>query len=202
MRPLPVYSMAKKWTNKNLPGALHFVTGNINTRLPFFRRDDACLVFLEELQNLKTKRECKIVAFVIMPDHIHLIANLRDGKVRKWTGALKSLTARRLIEIAPPDCFRKNESENQFWQESFKALPLWSDWMIWQKINYIHSNPLKAKLADSAKDYRWSSFRSFYKMECEKFLQVDSDWWWEDDVRKLSEAMAEWDEELKEKYEK
>jgi len=57
-------------------------------------------------------------------------------------------------------------------------------------------------LADSAKDYRWSSFRSFYKMECEKFLQVDSDWWWEDDVRKLSEAMAEWDEELKEKYEK
>ena len=33
--------------------------------------------------------------------------------------------------------------------------------MIWQKINYIHANPVKAKLVASAKDYRWSSFRAF-----------------------------------------
>jgi hypothetical protein len=34
--------------------------------------------------------------------------------------------------------------------------------MIWQKINYIHANPLKARLVRSAKDYYWSSFCSFY----------------------------------------
>ena len=34
--------------------------------------------------------------------------------------------------------------------------------MIWQKINYIHRNPVKAGLVKSAKDYYWSSFRSFY----------------------------------------
>ena len=33
--------------------------------------------------------------------------------------------------------------------------------MIWQKINYIHANPLKARLVRSAKDYYWSSFRSW-----------------------------------------
>ncbi|MGI8884105.1 MAG: REP-associated tyrosine transposase [Pyrinomonadaceae bacterium] len=194
--------MAKKWTNRNLAGALHFVTGNVQNRLPIFRQEMACSAFLEECQNLKIKRECKLIAFVLMPDHIHLIVNPRDGKIREWTGALKSLSAKRLTEIAPKDGFLKNESEQQVWQESFKDLPLWSNWMIWQKINYIHNNPLKAKLVDSAKDYRWSSFRSFYKMEAEEILQVDKEWWWADDVQKLKRAMAEWDKELEEKREK
>jgi hypothetical protein len=35
-------------------------------------------------------------------------------------------------------------------------------WMIWQKINYIHANPVKADLVNSAKDYRWTSFHAFY----------------------------------------
>jgi len=33
---------------------------------------------------------------------------------------------------------------HQVWQESFKGMALWSAWMIWQKINYIHANRVKA----------------------------------------------------------
>ena len=62
--------------------------------------------------------------------------------------------------------------------------------MIWQKINYIHANPVKAKLVSSAKDYRWSSFQAFYSGS-EKPLKVDQDWWWTDDSKKLSKAMKE-----------
>ena len=194
--------MSKKWSNKNLPGALHFVTGNVHKRLPVFKNEFACLAFMEECQNLKIKRECKLVAFVIMPDHIHLIVNPRDGNIREWIGSLKSLSAKHLVKISPKNLFLKNNGENQVWQESFKALPLWSNWMIWQKINYIHNNPLNAGLVDSAKDYKWSSFRGFYQEETDKLLQIDKDWWWEDDVRKLSKAMAEWNRELEEKADK
>jgi hypothetical protein len=107
---------------------------------------------------------------------------------------LKSLSARRLIEIAPPNYFLKNTSnvfEHQVWQLNFKALPLWSNWMIWQKINYIHANPVKARLADPAKDYRWTSFRAFYFEENDSLLEIDKDWWWPDDVQKLERAMNE-----------
>jgi hypothetical protein len=62
--------------------------------------------------------------------------------------------------------------------------------MIWQKINYSHANPLKAGLARSAKEYCWSSFRSFYS-QCSETLGVDLDWWWPDDSEKLSKAMKE-----------
>jgi len=48
--------------------------------------------------------------------------------------------------------------------------------MIWQKINYIHANPVKAALVPSAKDYYWSSFPAFYSGS-EKLLKVDQEWW-------------------------
>ena len=62
--------------------------------------------------------------------------------------------------------------------------------MIWQKINYIHANPVKAKLVNTAKDYKWSSFRAFYAESSEP-LPVDHDWWWDDDSEKLSKAVKE-----------
>jgi hypothetical protein len=83
-----------------------------------------------------------------------------------------------------------SEGFYQVWQESFKAVPLWSAWMIWQKINYIHANPVKAGLVSSAKDYRWSSFNAFYSGSDEP-LKVDQQWWWADDSEKLSKAMKE-----------
>ena len=62
--------------------------------------------------------------------------------------------------------------------------------MIWQKINYIHANPVKAALVKAGKDYEWSSFRSFYS-QAEADLSVDRDWWWQDDVEKLSRAVRQ-----------
>ncbi len=63
--------------------------------------------------------------------------------------------------------------------------------MIWQKIHYIHANPVKAGLSKSAKDYRWTSFRAFYEGTGEPIAIDAKDWWWPDDVRKLAEAMGE-----------
>ena len=135
--------MTKKWSNLNLPGALHYVTGNI----------------------------------------------------KGFTGALKSLTARKIIGVSKEQQFQqlksdKGSSIHQLWQESFKALPLWSAWLIWQKINYIHANPVKARLVPSARDYAWSSFRAFYGISTEP-LVVDRDWWWPEDSAKLSKAVKE-----------
>ena len=62
--------------------------------------------------------------------------------------------------------------------------------MIKQKINYIHANPVKAKLVKSARDHYWSSFRSFYS-EGDELLAVDREWWWPDDAEKFSKALKE-----------
>ena len=179
--------MAKKWTNRNLPVVLHYVTGNVDKRRQIFRQDSNCVAFLEEIQAGRHKYESRLICFVVMPDHFHLVVNPRDGDIQNWIGELKSLSARRLVAANPPGLFRKNEEVNQVWQESFRTLRLWSNWMVWQKINYIHNNPLRAGLVDSARDYRWSSFRSFYHLEHEELLSVDNEWFYPEDAERLKE---------------
>jgi REP element-mobilizing transposase RayT len=170
--------MARKWSNHNLPGALHFVTGNFLDRVPVFKQDPCCKSFINTLATLLNEWPCKLIAYVLMPDHTHLIVNPKDGRIKEFTGQLKSLSARAIVQTANGINFKfdPKESSHLVWQESFKATPLWSAWMIWQKINYIHANPVKACLVNSAKDYRWSSFRAFYS-EAAVDLKVDQDWW-------------------------
>ena len=62
--------------------------------------------------------------------------------------------------------------------------------MIKQKIDYIHSNPVRAKLVNSAKDYAWSSFAAYHWQDQDP-LPVDTEWWWPDDSEKLSKAIKE-----------
>ena len=185
--------MARKWSNQNLPGALHFVTGTLLNRIPIFKRADCCETFFEILGKLLHEWPAKLISYVTMPDHIHLIVNPRDGDIKGFCGALKSIAAQKIVAVTSDPRFLRDHpdtdgSTHQVWQESFKAMPLWSAWMIWQKINYIHANPVRAGLVNSAKDYRWSSFGAFYQ-ESSQPLPVDKDWWWPDDSEKLSAAM-------------
>jgi REP-associated tyrosine transposase len=182
--------MARKWLNLNLPGALHFVTGNFLNRTPVFNDAKCCQAFLGELQKLNLSWPSKLITYVLMPDHFHLILNPADGRIKEFLGQLKAVSAKAIVELSTPFIFPKVELGHQVWQESFKGIPLWSPWMIWQKINYIHANPVKASLVKSAKDYYWSGFRSFYSQGDEP-LAVDRDWWWPDDSEKLSKAMKE-----------
>jgi REP-associated tyrosine transposase len=183
--------MARKWSNQNIPGALHFVTGNFLDRIPVFNQEPCCQTFINTLATLLNEWPCKLIAYVLMPDHLHTIVNPRDGRIKEFTGKLKSLSARAITKSANGIDFKlDSEGSLHVWQESFKAIPLWSAWMIWQKINYIHANPVKAGLVSSAKDYRWSSYQAFYSGS-EKPLKVDQEWWWPDDSEKLSKAMKE-----------
>jgi REP element-mobilizing transposase RayT len=180
--------MARKWSNLNLPGALHYFTGNFFNRLPVFTEDLCCQAFIDEFRTLNQVWPSKLVSYVLMPDHFHLISNPCDGQIQNFARDLKGLTAKAIVQATQRFSFPETEEGHQVWQESFKDVPLWSLWMIWQKINYIHGNPVKAGLVRSAKDYHWSSFRSFYSQGDEP-LAVDHDWWWPEDSEKLSAAM-------------
>src|SRR5215467_5681455 len=130
--------MARKWSNLNLPGALHFVTGDCINRLPVFTEPDCCKAFLQELKSLNEKWPAKLNAYVLMADHFHFISNPRDGRIIEFCRDLKSNAAKAIVKASRRFRFPVTEEGHQVRQESFKAKPLWSAWMINQKINYIH----------------------------------------------------------------
>ena len=118
--------MARKWSNLNLPGALHFVPGNLLQRPQVFTEPACCSAFLEELHCLNQKWPSKLIAYVVMPDHFHLISNPRDGRIKEFVGALKSLSAKSIVRASKQFRFHVGADGHQVWQDSFKALPLWS----------------------------------------------------------------------------
>ena len=59
--------MARKWSNLNLAGALHYVTGNFLDRTAVFTDPECCKVFLDELQKLNRNWPSKLITHVLMP---------------------------------------------------------------------------------------------------------------------------------------
>ena len=138
--------------------------------MQLFRHPRLCQEFLEALLELRQKYPFKLFAYVIMPTHVHLVVRPADGRIPQLVQKIKSLSARRMIH-----CLQKTADDKvldalwkatvgrkrdtyQVWQDGFHAVPLWSEWMIRKKIDYIHANPLRSGLVKSAKDYAWSSF--------------------------------------------
>src|SRR5262245_58450749 len=92
--------MARKWSNLNLPGALHFITGNFLNRVPVFSESPCCYAFLKQLEILNKKWPSKLIAYVLMPDHFHLISNPRDGRVVEFCRDLKSVAAKSILRVS------------------------------------------------------------------------------------------------------
>ena len=115
--------MARKWSNLNLPGALHYVTGNVVNRIQIFQQDRCCLEFLNILKELLQTWPSKLIVYVIMPDHFHLILNPRDGEIQGLCGALKSLTAKKIVEVtgAPRFVLEKPDKTDPFIRSGNRA---------------------------------------------------------------------------------
>jgi REP element-mobilizing transposase RayT len=101
--------MARKWSNLNLPGALHFVTGNCINRLPVFTEPKCCLAFLHELKTLNQDWPAKLIAYVLMPDHFHLISNPHDGCIVEFCRDLKSKAAKAIVRSTRRFTFPEND---------------------------------------------------------------------------------------------
>ena len=110
-----------------------------------------------------------------MSSHVHLVFRSINGqKPELLIGDLKRFTSKAIVAAIKEnptesrkefllDFFLKeglktsNVTKYQFWRHDNKPIELWSNKVIWQKINYVHQNPVEAGLVFRAEDYRYSS---------------------------------------------
>jgi len=114
----------------------------------------------------------KIYAYVILEDHLHLIAQSDD--IAKDIARFKSFTARAIIDYLKTKNVKtileqlsfykkahKVDREFQLWQEGFQPKLIQSEQMMIDRINYIHNNPVKRGYIDEAQHWRYSSARDY-----------------------------------------
>ncbi len=107
-----------------------------------------------------------------MDNHIHaivsgenLIGIIRDFKrhtAKKIIETIKSFNSCWLInqiEYWKKDF--KHKSNFQIWQEGYHPQQIFNDEILFQKIEYIHNNPVKRGFVIKAGDWKYSSARNF-----------------------------------------
>lgn len=69
--------------------------------------------------------------------------------------------------------YNANNREHQFWQQDNHPIALYSPSVIWQKLDYIHANPVRNGLVDNAEDYVCSSMRNYLRDNKNCLLEID-----------------------------
>lgn len=91
----------------------------------------------------------KLLSFVIMPDHIHLVIVPENKKVPAIMQGIKGFTSKKINDI-------KN-AKGKLWQDGYHDFAMDNPKAIYQKLRYIEENPVRAGLANKAFDYPYSS---------------------------------------------
>jgi len=109
-----------------------------------------------------------------MLSHVHMIIGTSDKDMQNILRDLKSYTSRKLKEEIKnhPQESRKewlvwmferagkkngNNTNWQLWQQDNQPDELWDNYMLDNKLNYIHQNPVQAGIVYRAEDYVFSS---------------------------------------------
>lgn len=151
-------------------GDLHFLTFSCYRRLPLLGTMRARNVFVEALGKMRERYGFLLVAYVVMPEHVHLLISepsrgtpsvvLKVLKQRVSRDLRKKSRRERAGQLRLP-FMRDGEGLRRFWQPRFYDFNVYSAKKKREKLEYMHANPVTRKLVQHPKDRPWSSF-SFY----------------------------------------
>ena len=144
----------------------HFITFSCYRRLPFLHTAEAKDTVLPILEQARKQQGLSIAAYVLMPEHIHLLTNEpTKDTLATFLQLFKQLSAR---ELKSPD-------QKQFWQRRYYDFNVSSIDKYIEKVQYIHRNPVKRDLVTRPEDYRWSSF-NHYATGDPAPIEIESHW--------------------------
>ncbi len=80
-----------KWKNVDIGPGYYYITGTITQWLPLLSRPDIRQMVYDDIAAAAQVCGASITAFVIMPEHLHLLANLPEGDLlhkfnKLWRG--------------------------------------------------------------------------------------------------------------------
>jgi putative transposase len=174
---------------KYYQGNAYYITTSVNKFVKIFKEKRYIDIILKNIKFYKRKYNFKLLAYVIMPDHLHLLIFPKQDSVEEVSnlmGDFKRFTSRSLrkqmeedekttwLKLFKLDVPKKKNWEYQIWQERFDDLAIYTPTIAKVKINYIHNNPVRKGLVERPEDYLYSSARN-YVLDDHSIIEVDTD---------------------------
>ncbi|MEI7501995.1 MAG: transposase [Paludibacter sp.] len=162
--------------------ALHYVTFQVVEWVDIFTRKVYRDIVIDSLRFCQTNKGLEIYAFVVMSNHIHLLLRSDKAKLSDTIRDFKAHTGREILNAINLESEsrrdwmlnifgfaakkHKRNEDYQFWTHENHAELIYSDKFFFQKLNYIHENPIRAGIVEKAEDYLYSSARDFAGLPC------------------------------------
>ena len=169
------------------PENFYFITTTAVNRAHLFLPDRHKQIIAESLDYMRLKNWLNLFAFVLMPNHIHLLVHfLTTYKLPNVMREFKKHTSKQIILA----CKNANNQELLsymeeaartirgqkyiVWEDGYDAREVFSLPFLQQKMDYLHNNPCQPqwRLVDQPEDYLWSS-ACFYLLGKPSVISID-----------------------------
>ena len=172
---------------------LYYLTFQVVNWIDIFTRPVYRDIIIENLKYCQENKGLQVFAYVIMSNHVHLIANSTEGKLSDTIRDFKKYTSKVILETIGSinesrrewmlnqfQFAAKKHARNQtyqFWTHENHAIELRTPDFIREKVEYIHNNSVRAKIVEKPEEYLYSSARNYASMEnLFEIVEIDLPW--------------------------
>ena len=173
--------MSDKYKIRDVDKA-YFLTLTVAGWIDVFTHKNHKLLLIDSLSFCQKNKGLVIFGYCLMPSHLHMIAIaegqntlsdiLRDFKKFTSKALLRQIEdepeSRRdwmLAQFANAGYHLKSIKDYKFWQNGNRAKEIYSNPFLFQKLEYIHNNPVKEMIVSRPEDYMFSSARNYASLD-------------------------------------
>lgn len=153
-------------------GAVYFLTCTVNKWVDVFTRKAYSDIIIDSLNFCVANKGLIIYGYVIMSNHVHLLVQARNENLSDVLRDFKKYTSHTVVREINNNTqeSRRNwmlwllkeidaagKVSYQFWKPDNHPEMCYQPGFMWQKLNYIHNNPVRAGLVHRAEEYINSS---------------------------------------------
>ena len=137
----------------NIVGIPQHVIQRGNNREPCFYSEQDYQRYLKDLSDSAKKHDCRIHAYVLMTNHVHLLVT---PMVEHGISNMMQALGRRYVYY-----INKNyQRSGTLWEGRYKASLIDSERYLLTCMRYIELNPVRAKMVEHPGEYPWSSYQA------------------------------------------
>ena len=167
---------------------LYYLTFQVVYWIDIFTRKRYRDIFIESLKYSQENKGLELFAYVIMSNHVYLIARSDTENLSQTIGDIKKFTSKKILNSIKeePESRRewmlfmferaakkhKRNTKYQLWTHESHAIHLYSDKFIKERLMYIHNNPVKAGIVENPEDYLYSSARNYASMDAVLDIEI------------------------------